>query len=87
MATQNTNQDPEAAIENAIGRTEAFLQKNGKLLLSLLAVIVVVVGGYFGYKYLYVAHRAEKAGGGEKEGKERKSKWTERGRGGVSQVS
>ena len=62
MATQNTNQDPEAAIENAIGRTEAFLQKNGKLLLSLLAVIVVVVGGYFGYKYLYVAHRAEKAG-------------------------
>ena len=54
--------DPEIAIESALGRTEEFFMRNGKLLLTILAVIIVVVGGYFGYKYLYIGPRAEKAG-------------------------
>ena len=62
MAKKNTNQDPEVAIEAALGKTEMFLQKNGRMLLIVLGIIAIVIGGYFGYKYLYVAHRAEKAG-------------------------
>ncbi|MDR2936424.1 MAG: tetratricopeptide repeat protein [Rikenellaceae bacterium] len=53
--------DPEVKIESVIGRTEYFIQQNGKTLLTVLAVIVVLVGGFFAYKYLYVAPRQEKA--------------------------
>lgn len=54
-------QDPEQIIEQGLGRFELFIERNGKLLLVLLGAIVVVVGGYFSYKYLYLAPRAEKA--------------------------
>lgn len=53
--------DPEVTIESALGRTEAWLQRNSKLLLTVLAVVVVAVGGYFAYQYLYKAPRQEKA--------------------------
>ena len=64
MAEQNkphTEQDPEVAIASAIGRVEGFIMKNGRSLLIALAVVVVVVGGFFGYKYLVVGPRTEKA--------------------------
>lgn len=63
MATnQNTeNQDPEVVIESAINKTEEFFYNNGKLLLTILAVVVAAVGGYFGYKYLYQAPRIANA--------------------------
>lgn len=65
MATKQQNdienQDPEVVIETAINETEEFLFKNGKKLLTALAVIVVIAGAIFGYKYLYQAPRAEKA--------------------------
>lgn len=48
-------------IESAIGRTEMFIRENGKLLLGILAAVVIVVGGFFAYKYLYVGPRQEKA--------------------------
>lgn len=54
-------EDPEAVIESAIGRTELFFMRNGRSLLVALAAVVVVVGGFFGYKYLIAAPRAEKA--------------------------
>ena len=53
--------DPEIAIESAIGRSEAWIQRNSKTLLTILLVVVVVVGGYFAYQYLYKAPRQEKA--------------------------
>lgn len=58
---QIENQDPEVVIETAINETEEFLFKNGKKLLIALAVIVVVAGGFFGYKYLYQVPKTEKA--------------------------
>ena len=58
---QAAEKDPEVAIESAIGRSEAWLQRNSKVLLTVLAVIVVIVGGYFAYQYLYQAPRQEKA--------------------------
>lgn len=65
MATkQNQNlesQDPEVVIESAINKSEAFLHDNGKLLITILIAVVIVVGGYFGYKYLYQAPRVGKA--------------------------
>lgn len=55
-------EDPEERIEGAIGRTEEFLIKNGKTLLTIVFVIVIAVGGWMAYKHLYQANRAEKAG-------------------------
>lgn len=54
--------DPEEAIESAIQNTESWIFRNGKILLTILAVALVIVGGYLGYKYLYLTDRAEKAG-------------------------
>jgi tetratricopeptide (TPR) repeat protein len=62
--TDNNKQvekDPEVAIESAIGRSEAWLQRNAKVLLTVLAAAVVVVGGYFAYQYLYKGPRQQKA--------------------------
>jgi len=51
----------EEAVGTAIGKTELFFQKNDKLLTWILAAIVVVVGGYFAYKYFVLEPRSEKA--------------------------
>lgn len=53
--------DPEVAIENAIYKSENFIQRNGKTLLVILAVIVLFVGAYFGVKSLYSEPRQQKA--------------------------
>lgn len=52
---------PEESIEAALGKTESFIQQNGKTMLIALIVVVVLVGGWFGVKYLYLNPRAEKA--------------------------
>lgn len=52
---------PEEQIEAALNKTEMFIQKNGKLLLTILIVAVVAVGGLYGYKHLYKIPRAEAA--------------------------
>ncbi len=64
MAETNKNrraQDPEQVIEQGLGRFELFIERNGKAMLIALGVIIVLVGGYFSYKYLYLAPRADKA--------------------------
>lgn len=63
MATKKGQEihDPEEAIESALYSTENFLLKNGKMLLTVLAVAVLLVGGYFGYKYVFQSPRDEKA--------------------------
>ena len=64
MAETNKNrqtQDPEQVIEQGLGRFELFIERNGKAMLIVLGAIVVLVGGYFSYKYLYLAPRADKA--------------------------
>lgn len=64
MAETNKNrraQDPEQVIEQGLGRFELFIERNGKAMLIALGVIIVLVAGYFSYKYLYLAPRAEQA--------------------------
>lgn len=64
MAETNKNrhaQDPEQVIEQGLGRFELFIERNGKALLIALGAIIVLVGGYFSYKYLYLAPRTQKA--------------------------
>lgn len=53
--------DPEVAIASAIGRVEAFIMRNSRSLLTALGVVILVVGGFFGYKYLVAVPRMEKA--------------------------
>ena len=60
MTTHKT-EDPEQRIEEALGRTEEFLHRQGRTLLAVLAVVVVAVGGWMAYKHLYQVKRAEKA--------------------------
>lgn len=55
------HQDPEKVIEQSLNRFELFLEKNGKGLLIALGVIIIAVGGYFGYKYAYKAPQMDKA--------------------------
>ncbi len=59
--TVHKTQDPEERVEEALGRTEDFLHRNGRVLLIVVAVLVLAIGGWFAYKHLYLAKRAEKA--------------------------
>lgn len=59
--TKSQTEDPEVVIESAINRSEKFIEKNGKNMLIALIVIVLCIGGYFGYQHLYKAPQIEKA--------------------------
>lgn len=54
--------DPEVKIENALGKTEIFFEKNWKLLTTIAVAILVLVGGAYAYQGLYQAPRGKKAG-------------------------
>ena len=59
MSVKKTHEslDPEVKIQSAIGNTENFIMRNGRKLIIALAVVFVVVGGFYGYKYLVVKPR------------------------------
>lgn len=50
---ENTQGENIEAVENALSKTEQFIENNQKLLLGILAVILVVVGGYVLYEKFY----------------------------------
>lgn len=58
---KSQSEDPEVVIETAIGKSEQFIEKYGKKMLVGLTVIVLGVGGYFGYTNLYIAPKMDKA--------------------------
>lgn len=55
------NPATEEKIENAISQTERWLQENARPLTVCLVVVLLVVGGYFGYKHLIQEPRMAKA--------------------------
>lgn len=48
-------------VEVALDRTSDFFERHKSLLIGVVAAIVILVGGYFGVKYLVVAPREKKA--------------------------
>jgi tetratricopeptide (TPR) repeat protein len=42
------------SVENALSRTEQYIEENQKSLTIIILAIVLVVGGYLGYKKLYL---------------------------------
>ncbi len=43
------------SVENALSRTEQYIEENQKSLTIIVIAIAVIVGGYLGYKKLYLA--------------------------------
>ncbi|MDR2890448.1 MAG: tetratricopeptide repeat protein [Alistipes sp.] len=56
-----TEQDPEVKIENALGKTEAWFEKNWKPLTFVVVAALVVVAGFYAYEGLYKAPQGRKA--------------------------
>ncbi len=49
------------AVEEALSKTEVFIEKNQKLLYLIIGIIVVIVFGIFGFKKLYLAPKQKEA--------------------------
>lgn len=56
-----TEKDPEVKIENALGKTEAWFEKNWKTLAIIVAAILVAAGIVYAYEGLYKIPRGKKA--------------------------
>lgn len=52
---QEVTDEPIVDVEEAFSKTEAYIEENKQSLLIIFGVIVALVGGYFAYKYWYVA--------------------------------
>jgi tetratricopeptide (TPR) repeat protein len=63
MSTNNSNkQDPGfEAVENALSRTEQYIEENKKSLSIIIAAIIVVVGGYLLYTRVILAPKEKEA--------------------------
>lgn len=48
-------------FQGSINKAEIFYEKNNKAINIIGLVIIVLIGGYFGYKYLYVKPHEKKA--------------------------
>lgn len=49
------------AVEEALSKTELFIEKNQKIIMIAVGVIIVVLLGYFGFKKFYLAPREKEA--------------------------
>jgi len=59
---QEKNNDSLIDVENVFSKTELFVEEHKKNITIILAALVIIVGGYFAYKYLYIAGEEEAAG-------------------------
>ena len=58
---QDRTEERIVAVEEALGKTEQFIEQNQKVLIILVAAIVVIILGFFGFKRLYVSPLEEEA--------------------------
>ncbi len=58
---QEINDEPIVDVEQAFSKTELYIEQNKKTLSLVATAIIVIVGGYFAYKYWYVAGEETKA--------------------------
>ena len=47
---KETNQDQFESVENALSKTEHYIEENQKSLTIIVFAIIIIVGGYLGYK-------------------------------------
>jgi tetratricopeptide (TPR) repeat protein len=60
MSEQITD-EPIINVEEAFSKTELYIEQNKKSLSIIALVVIALVGGYFAYKYWYVAGEETKA--------------------------
>lgn len=53
--------EPVVDVEQAFSKTEQYIEQNKKSLTVIIGAIVVLVGGYFAYKYWYVTGEEKQA--------------------------
>jgi tetratricopeptide (TPR) repeat protein len=58
---QDRTEERIVAVEEALSKTEKFIEENQKLLTIIIGIIIVLVMGFFGFKRLYVAPREAEA--------------------------
>jgi tetratricopeptide (TPR) repeat protein len=51
----------EHGLKGSMNRAEVFYQKNSKTINIVCIIIILLIGGYFGYKNLYIKPREKKA--------------------------
>jgi tetratricopeptide (TPR) repeat protein len=56
-----TEKDPEATIEHALGSTEMWFEKNWKMLSIIGVAVLILAGGIYSYEVFYKAPRGQKA--------------------------
>lgn len=49
------------SVEEALGRTEAFIEKNQNIILIVVGVLIVVVLGFFGFRKYYIEPQEKEA--------------------------
>ena len=52
---QNEKEDLIVDVEEVLGKTELYFEKNKQKIITVAVALVVLVGGFFAYKYVYVA--------------------------------
>ncbi|MCX6231831.1 MAG: tetratricopeptide repeat protein [Bacteroidetes bacterium] len=58
---QDSTEGKIIAVEEALGRTEQFIEKNQKIIFIVLGSIMIIVLGYFGIKQFYLKPQEAKA--------------------------
>ena len=48
-------------VENALSKTEQYIEDNQKSLTIIVLVIILIVGGYLGFKRFYLAPQEKEA--------------------------
>ncbi len=58
---KETHPDQFESVENALSRTEHYIEENQKSLTIIIAAIIVIVGGYLGYKRFVMTPKENEA--------------------------
>lgn len=58
---QDRTEESIHAVEEALSKTEYFIEKNQKLLIGAISVIVILILGYFAFQRLYIQPRNTEA--------------------------
>jgi len=58
---KETHQDQFESVENALSKTERYIEENQKSLTIIVIAIIIIVGGYLGYKRFVMAPKENEA--------------------------